>query len=113
MRPEERAFQDRIDADDQDRAEGLDARGLPQDADPADRAARAFRDRRPAARRQLDHARADLKRKAILLAKVQDEAGHGLYLYCAAETLGVTRDELIERCTPARPSIRASSTTRP
>jgi len=37
-----------------------------------------------------------LKRKAILLAKVQDEAGHGLYLYAAAETLGVTRDTLVE-----------------
>ncbi len=36
-----------------------------------------------------------LKRKAILMAKVQDEAGHGLYLYSAAETLGVTRDELV------------------
>jgi ring-1,2-phenylacetyl-CoA epoxidase subunit PaaA len=36
-----------------------------------------------------------LERKAILLAKVQDEAGHGLYLYCAAETLGVSRDELM------------------
>lgn len=36
-----------------------------------------------------------LERKAILLAKVQDEAGHGLYLYCAAETLGVSRDDLI------------------
>jgi ring-1,2-phenylacetyl-CoA epoxidase subunit PaaA len=36
-----------------------------------------------------------LRRKAILIAKVQDEAGHGLYLYSAAETLGVTRDELI------------------
>jgi ring-1,2-phenylacetyl-CoA epoxidase subunit PaaA len=38
-----------------------------------------------------------LARKAILLAKVQDEAGHGLYLYSAAETLGVSRDELIEQ----------------
>ncbi|MER7164603.1 1,2-phenylacetyl-CoA epoxidase subunit PaaA [Micromonospora sp. NPDC000207] len=37
-----------------------------------------------------------LKRKAILLAKVQDEAGHGLYLYAAAETLGITRDELVD-----------------
>ena len=36
-----------------------------------------------------------LRRKAVLLAKVQDEAGHGLYLYSAAETLGVTRAELI------------------
>ncbi|KAI5912027.1 1,2-phenylacetyl-CoA epoxidase subunit A [Azoarcus sp. PA01] len=35
-----------------------------------------------------------LKRKAILLAKIQDEAGHGLYLYSAAETLGVTRDQV-------------------
>ena len=37
-----------------------------------------------------------LKRKAILIAKVQDEAGHGLYLYSAAETLGTSRDQMIE-----------------
>jgi ring-1,2-phenylacetyl-CoA epoxidase subunit PaaA len=37
-----------------------------------------------------------LERKANLLAKVQDEAGHGLYLYCAAETLGVSRDEMFD-----------------
>ncbi|WP_326543621.1 1,2-phenylacetyl-CoA epoxidase subunit PaaA, partial [Pseudorhodoferax sp.] len=37
-----------------------------------------------------------LKRKAILLAKVQDEGGHGLYLYAAAETLGTSRDEMVE-----------------
>ena len=37
-----------------------------------------------------------LRRKAILLAKVQDEAGHGLYLYCAAETLGTSREEMVE-----------------
>ncbi len=43
-----------------------------------------------------------LDRKAILLAKVQDEAGHGLYLYCAAETLGVTRDELTEELLSGR-----------
>ena len=36
-----------------------------------------------------------LKRKAILLAKVQDEAGHGLYLYSAAETLGISRDQMV------------------
>ncbi|ALJ00538.1 1,2-phenylacetyl-CoA epoxidase subunit PaaA [Rufibacter tibetensis] len=36
-----------------------------------------------------------LKRKAILLSKVQDEAGHGLYLYSAAETLGTSRDQMI------------------
>src|SRR6185369_16414914 len=37
-----------------------------------------------------------LKRKAILLAKVQDEGGHGLYLYAAAETLGTSRDQLFD-----------------
>jgi ring-1,2-phenylacetyl-CoA epoxidase subunit PaaA len=36
-----------------------------------------------------------LKRKSILLAKVQDEAGHGLYLYSAAETLGASRDQML------------------
>jgi ring-1,2-phenylacetyl-CoA epoxidase subunit PaaA len=43
-----------------------------------------------------------LERKAILLAKVQDEAGHGLYLYCAAETLGVSRDDLTEKLLDGR-----------
>ena len=38
----------------------------------------------------------NLRRKAVLLAKVQDEAGHGLYLYCAAETLGADREETID-----------------
>lgn len=38
-----------------------------------------------------------LKRKATLIAKVQDEAGHGLYLYSAAETLGISRDEMLEQ----------------
>ncbi|MFG2476760.1 1,2-phenylacetyl-CoA epoxidase subunit PaaA [Streptomyces fagopyri] len=38
-----------------------------------------------------------LRRKAILMAKVQDEAGHGLYLYSAAETLGTGRDELLDK----------------
>ena len=37
-----------------------------------------------------------LKRKAILLAKVQDEGGHGLYLYAAAETLGSSRDQMLD-----------------
>ena len=37
-----------------------------------------------------------LKRKEILLAKVQDEGGHGLYLYGAAETLGISRNEMID-----------------
>ncbi|HRP33274.1 MAG TPA: phenylacetate-CoA oxygenase subunit PaaI, partial [Agriterribacter sp.] len=38
-----------------------------------------------------------LRRKCILIAKVQDEAGHGLYLYCAAETLNITREEMTEQ----------------
>jgi ring-1,2-phenylacetyl-CoA epoxidase subunit PaaA len=51
-----------------------------------------------------------LKRKAILLAKVQDEAGHGLYLYSAAETLGANRDDLLDAFTKEKPSTRAFST---
>ncbi len=39
----------------------------------------------------------DLRRKLILMAKVQDEAGHGLYLYSAAETLGTSRDEMVDQ----------------
>ncbi|MEW6469526.1 MAG: 1,2-phenylacetyl-CoA epoxidase subunit PaaA [Bacteroidota bacterium] len=38
-----------------------------------------------------------LRRKIVLLAKVQDEAGHGLYLYSACETLGISRDELLQQ----------------
>lgn len=38
-----------------------------------------------------------LRRKTALLAKIQDEGGHGLYLYSATETLGITRDELLEQ----------------
>ncbi len=43
-----------------------------------------------------------LKRKAALLAKVQDEAGHGLYLYSAAETLGTSREEMVEQLLAGR-----------
>jgi ring-1,2-phenylacetyl-CoA epoxidase subunit PaaA len=43
-----------------------------------------------------------LRRKAALLAKVQDEGGHGLYLYAAAETLGVAREELIDQLLSGR-----------
>jgi ring-1,2-phenylacetyl-CoA epoxidase subunit PaaA len=43
-----------------------------------------------------------LKRKAILMAKVQDEAGHGLYLYSAAQTLGIARDEMTEQLISGR-----------
>ena len=38
-----------------------------------------------------------LERKAILLAKIQDEGGHGLYIYSAAETLGISREEMINQ----------------
>src|SRR5699024_1971396 len=38
-----------------------------------------------------------LRRKMILMAKVQDEAGHGLYLYSAAETLGTSREEMVQQ----------------
>ena len=48
-----------------------------------------------------------LKRKAILLAKIQDEGGHGLYLYAAAETLGTSRDQMID----ALPGGRAKSSS--
>src|SRR5690606_38205460 len=43
-----------------------------------------------------------LKRKAILIAKVQDEAGHGLYLYSAAQTLGITREEMTDQLIEGR-----------
>ncbi len=43
-----------------------------------------------------------LKRKAILIAKVQDEGGHGLYLYSAAETLGTSRDQMLDALHKAR-----------
>ncbi|MGA8055362.1 MAG: 1,2-phenylacetyl-CoA epoxidase subunit PaaA [Burkholderiales bacterium] len=94
MSPEERAFQDRIDA-------GIKI-------EPKDWMPEGYR--RTLVRQISQHAHSEivgqlpegnwvtraptLKRKAILLAKIQDEAGHGLYLYGAAETLGVTRDAL-------------------
>jgi ring-1,2-phenylacetyl-CoA epoxidase subunit PaaA len=43
-----------------------------------------------------------LRRKAALLAKVQDEGGHGLYLYAAAETLGMSREELVDQLLTGR-----------
>jgi ring-1,2-phenylacetyl-CoA epoxidase subunit PaaA len=43
-----------------------------------------------------------LKRKAILIAKVQDEAGHGLYLYSAAQTLGISREEMNDQLIEGR-----------
>jgi ring-1,2-phenylacetyl-CoA epoxidase subunit PaaA len=96
MSPEEAHFQDRIDAGEK--------------VEPKDWMPEGYR--KTLIRQMGQHAHSEivgqlpegnwitraptLERKAILLAKVQDEAGHGLYLYCAAETLGVTRDELTE-----------------
>jgi ring-1,2-phenylacetyl-CoA epoxidase subunit PaaA len=94
MSAEERAFQERIDA-------GIKI-------EPKDWMPEAYR--KTLIRQISQHAHSEivgqlpegnwitraptLKRKTILLAKVQDEAGHGLYLYGAAETLGVTRDQM-------------------
>ncbi len=94
MAPQERAFQARIDADIK--------------IEPKDWMPDGYRN--TLIRQMSQHAHSEivgqlpegnwitraptLKRKAILLAKVQDEAGHGLYIYSATETLGVSRDEL-------------------
>src|SRR4029078_4420576 len=94
MTPEERAFQARVDADIK--------------IEPKDWMPEAYR--RTLIRQIQQHAHSEvvgmlpegnwitrapsLQRKAILMAKAQDEAGHGLYLYCAAETLGVSRDQM-------------------
>ncbi|MFZ1910691.1 MAG: 1,2-phenylacetyl-CoA epoxidase subunit PaaA [Burkholderiales bacterium] len=93
--PEERRFQAKVDAD---------AKIEPRDWMPE-----AYR--RTLLRQISQHAHSEivgmypegnwitraptLKRKAILIAKVQDEAGHGLYLYSAAETLGQSRDQMM------------------
>ena len=95
MSDEERAFQARIDAD--------------VKIEPKDWMPEAYR--KTLIRQISQHAHSEivgmlpegnwvtrapsLKRKAILMAKIQDEGGHGLYLYSAAETLGVSRDQLV------------------
>jgi ring-1,2-phenylacetyl-CoA epoxidase subunit PaaA len=73
----EARFQARIDAEEKIEPNDWMPEGYRKHAGPADFAARPFRNRRHAARGQLDHPRAVLKRKAALLAKVQDEGGHG------------------------------------
>ena len=96
MSPEERAFQARIEA-------GVKI-------EPKDWMPEAYR--KTLVRQISQHAHSEivgqlpegnwvtraptLQRKAILMAKIQDEAGHGLYLYSAAETLGVSRDDLLD-----------------
>ncbi|GAB4525580.1 MAG: 1,2-phenylacetyl-CoA epoxidase subunit A [Amphiplicatus sp.] len=97
MAPQERAFQEKIDAD--------------VKIEPKDWMPEGYR--KTLIRQISQHAHSEivgqlpegnwitraptLDRKAILLAKVQDEAGHGLYLYCAAETLGISRDQMTEQ----------------
>jgi ring-1,2-phenylacetyl-CoA epoxidase subunit PaaA len=94
LSPEERAFEQRIDADIK--------------IEPRDWMTEGYR--KTLIRQISQHAHSEivgqlpegnwvtraptLKRKTILLAKIQDEAGHGLYLYSAAETLGVSRDQM-------------------
>ncbi|UDF32787.1 UNVERIFIED_ORG: 1,2-phenylacetyl-CoA epoxidase subunit A (plasmid) [Roseateles sp. XES5] len=96
MEPQERAFQERIDAG--------------QKIEPKDWMPEHYR--KTLVRQISQHAHSEivgmlpegnwvtraptLKRKAILLAKIQDEAGHGLYLYSAAETLGTSRDQMLD-----------------
>ena len=96
MSPEEQAFQARIDADIK--------------VEPKEWMPEAYR--KTLIRQISQHAHSEivgmlpegnwitraptLKRKAILMAKVQDEGGHGLYLYSAAETLGVSRDQMVD-----------------
>ncbi|MGI9369262.1 MAG: 1,2-phenylacetyl-CoA epoxidase subunit PaaA [Ruegeria sp.] len=96
MSDQERAFQDKIDAD---------IKIEPKDWMPDDYRATLIRQIGQHAHSEIVGQLPEgnwitraptLERKAILLAKVQDEAGHGLYLYCAAETLGVSRDEITE-----------------
>ncbi len=97
MGPEERAFQEKIDAGIKIEAKDWMPEGY----------------RKTLIRQISQHAHSEivgqlpegnwigraptLDRKMILLAKVQDEAGHGLYLYCAAETLGISRDQMTEQ----------------
>src|SRR3954447_16155104 len=85
-----------------DRAAGLDAGGLPQDAHPADRPARALGDHRDAAGGRLAARGAEPAPQSHPAAKVQDEAGHGMYLYSAAETLGADRADLTDKLIEGR-----------
>ena len=110
MSPEERHFQDRIDAGDK--------------IEPKDWMPDGYRQN--LIRQIGQHAHSEIvgqlpegnwitraptlsSARLILLAKVQDEAGHGLYLYCAAETLGVSRDELFEALLEGRMKYSARS----
>jgi len=96
MSPEDRAFQERI-----DRGEKIEPKEYMPDAYRKNLIRQIGQHANSEIVGQLPEANwisraPTLERKANLLAKVQDEAGHGLYLYCAAETLGVSRDELFD-----------------
>jgi ring-1,2-phenylacetyl-CoA epoxidase subunit PaaA len=99
-------------AEDPERLAGFEARVAAEDkVEPNDWMPEAYR--RTLTRQISQHAHSEivgmlpegnwitrapsLRRKAALLAKVQDEGGHGLYLYAAAETLGTSREELVEQ----------------
>ena len=113
MSPDEQAFQARIDADVKIEPKDCDAGGLPQDADPPDLAARALRDRRHAARGQLDHARADAQAQG-------DPDGQGAGRGAATASTSIRRRRRSAcratgwstTCTRAAPSTRPSSTIR-
>ena len=53
-----------------------------------------------------------LRRKAVLIAKVQDEGGHGMYLYSAAETLGISREEMFAQLLSGKAKYSRFSTIR-
>jgi ring-1,2-phenylacetyl-CoA epoxidase subunit PaaA len=75
---------------------GEDGRIEPRDVMPEDYRASLIRQIAQHAHSEISRA-PSLRRKAILMAKVQDEAGHGLYLYAAAETLGADRADLLDK----------------
>ena len=81
----------------QGRAERLDAGGLPAHPDPANFAARAFRDRRHAARRQLDHPGAVAEAQGRAARQGAGRGGPRALPLRAAETLGMSREELVEQ----------------
>ena len=83
----------------------LDARPLPQDAGAADQPARAFRDRRHAARGQLGHARPRSSARPSCWPSVQDEGGHGLYRTPPPRRWAPAATRCSTRCTAAGPKL--------
>ena len=90
-------FQERVDAEEKNRADGRYACRLPKDACSANQPARSFRNRRHAAGRKLDYKGAPHSdAKSLFSPRSRTRGGHGLYLYAAAETLGVSREQMTE-----------------